>query len=103
MALIPGQIKDFKSTLQILEGQDMVKESVVEVNHPLTYGGYSLYQATYDRDREQWSGSEVAKAPGVPLVYGGFTLFLVGLVLALYIQPSRQRTRATQSEPGPGK
>ena len=46
---------------------------------------------------------EVVKAPGVPFIYIGFSLFLVGLVLALYIQPYLRRSRrsAKEAEPSP--
>lgn len=77
-------IKEFRSTVQVLEGGKVVKEQAVMVNHPLAYGGYNLYQSSYDREQERWSGLEVAKSPGVTLVYAGFTLFVLGLLVTLY-------------------
>ena len=77
-------IKEFRSTVQVLEANKVVKEQAVMVNHPLAHGGYSLYQSSYDREQERWSGLEVARSPGVSLVYAGFTLFVLGLLVTLY-------------------
>ena len=83
----PGQIKDFKSWLQVIEGGEVVKEKTIEVNHPLTHEGYAFYQSSYDKDRERWSGIEVVKDPGVPLVYAGFLFLVLGLIGIFYVQP----------------
>lgn len=83
----PGKIKDFKSKLQIVAGGKVVAEKTIEVNHPLTYGGYSFYQASYDQEQELWSGIQVVKDPGVPLVFTGFVLLVAGLVGIFYLQP----------------
>ena len=45
--------------------------------------------------KERWSGLEVAKSPGVPFVYMGFILFVVGLVVSLYVQPLLRGKRST--------
>lgn len=83
----PGQIKDFKSWLEVIEDGKVVKEKTIEVNHPLTHEGYAFYQASYDKERERWSGIEVVKDPGVPLVYMGFLFLVLGLVGIFYVQP----------------
>ena len=83
----PGQIKDFKSWLEVIEDGKVVKEKTIEVNHPLTHEGYAFYQASYDKERESWSGIEVVKDPGVPLVYTGFLFLVLGLVGIFYVQP----------------
>lgn len=45
-----GAVKDWKSTLTVLEDGRPAAGRVVEVNHPLTYRGFSFYQASYGRD-----------------------------------------------------
>ena len=45
-----GAVKDWKSTVTVIEGGADVMTRVVEVNHPLTYKGYSLYQTSYGWD-----------------------------------------------------
>ncbi len=51
-----GGVKDWKSTLTVLENGAPVLTRVVEVNHPLTYRGVSFYQASYGWD---WQRSSV--------------------------------------------
>lgn len=64
-----GAPREFKSTVTILDGGQKVRTEPILVNHPLTYKGISLYQASYGiagvekavltvRDRE--SGREVS-------------------------------------------
>jgi hypothetical protein len=96
-----ARIKAFRSVVQIVEGGRVVREATVEVNRPLTYRGYSFYQASYDQEGERWSGLEIARSPGVPLVYAGFLLFVAGLVAGLYIQPWLLRGSDTSAEAKP--
>lgn len=84
-----GEVKDYKSTLQILEHGVAVAGKTIEVNSPLTYKGYSIYQSGYDKDMESWSSLQVVKDPGVKLVYTGFAMLLVGLSMAFYLKPVR--------------
>ncbi|UCE19380.1 MAG: cytochrome c biogenesis protein ResB, partial [Gemmatimonadota bacterium] len=51
-----GQVKDYLSTLTVLEDGDSLFTKVIEVNHPLRYRGFSFYQSSYrpdDRDFEE--------------------------------------------------
>jgi len=96
-----ARVKAFRSTVQVVENGAVVKEHKIEVNRPLVYGGYSFYQSSYDREREKWTGLEVARSPGVPLVYAGFILFVAGLVVALYVQPLLKRGRTAPNEEKP--
>ena len=45
-----GEVKDWKSTVTVLENGAPVLTGVVMVNHPLAYGGYSFYQTSYGWD-----------------------------------------------------
>ena len=45
-----GGVKDWKSSLTVLAGGAAVANGVVEVNHPLSYGGFSFYQTSYGWD-----------------------------------------------------
>lgn len=40
-----GAVKDWKSTLTVLEEDDAVLQKIIEVNHPLSYKGYVFYQS----------------------------------------------------------
>ena len=45
-----GAVKDWKSTVTVLENGAAVATRVVEVNHPLTHRGFSFYQQRYGFD-----------------------------------------------------
>lgn len=47
-----GEVKDWKSTVTVLENGTPVLTRVVEVNHPLTYRGFSFFQTSYGWDWE---------------------------------------------------
>ena len=40
-----GSVKDWKSTLTVLENEKSILSKIVEVNHPLSYKGYVFYQS----------------------------------------------------------
>jgi cytochrome c biogenesis protein len=47
-----GSVKDWKSTLTVIENETPRLTKTIEVNHPLTYRGYVFYQSSYGWD---WS------------------------------------------------
>ena len=47
-----GGVKDWKSTVTVIEGGAPVLTRVVEVNQPLSYRGFSFYQTNYGWDWE---------------------------------------------------
>lgn len=86
-AMPTGPIKSFKSTLQLVEGDTVVGERIVEVNHPFQYKGYTLYQSGYNPTDLSYTSLQVVKDPGVPVVYAGFSLMIVGLFIVFYLGP----------------
>ncbi len=43
-----GEPKDYVSRIEVIDGGKTVKTAEVRVNHPLSYKGTSIYQASYD-------------------------------------------------------
>lgn len=82
----PRTVKSFKSQITVLEQGRAALEKTIEVNHPLKYKGYTLYQANYDRDEFKWSGLDVVRDPGVPFVFTGFILLNAGVMLSFYFR-----------------
>lgn len=80
-------VKNYKSKITVLEQGRAALEKTIEVNRPLKYKGYTLYQASYDRDEFKWSGLDVVKDPGVPFVFAGFILLNAGVMLSFYFRP----------------
>jgi cytochrome c biogenesis protein ResB len=80
-------VKDYRSTLQIIENDTVVKAKTIEVNAPLSYKGYTFYQSGYNAKDPTWTSLQVVKDPGVPLVYTGFLLMILGLITVFYLYP----------------
>lgn len=85
----PGRqmVKDYRSTLEVLDGDTVVKKKTIEVNDPLSFGGYTFYQSGYNPDDPTWTSLSVVRDPGVPLVYTGFILLIAGLTVVFYLYP----------------
>ncbi|MFH1578249.1 MAG: cytochrome c biogenesis protein ResB [Candidatus Omnitrophota bacterium] len=79
-----GRIKDFKSRLRVIEDEEVILTKTIEVNHPLKFRGYTFYQSSYDPEQPNWTGLQVVKDPGVALVYLGFILLNIGIILVFY-------------------
>jgi cytochrome c biogenesis protein ResB len=90
-----GPIKSFKSTIQLVEGESVVGERIVEVNSPFHYKGYTFYQSGYNPDDLSYTSFQVVKDLGVPVVYTGFAAMIAGLFIVFYLNPwldARRRT-----------
>ena len=48
-----GGVKDWKSTVTVVEDGRPARRGIIEVNHPLSYGGFSFYQMGYGWDWTQ--------------------------------------------------
>lgn len=90
-----GPIKNFRSTLKIIEAGAVVRTPQVEVNRPFRYKGYSFYQSGYNPRDLSWTSLQVVRDPGVPLVYTGFVLMVGGLFLVFYLNPWLQARRTS--------
>ena len=76
-----GNIKSYESEISIFRGGRKVASARVLVNSPVKYGGYRIYQSAYDPVGWQWSGFEIVRDPGLPLVYAGYALLALGITL----------------------
>lgn len=84
-------IKDYKSKLRIVEDGKTVVEKTIEVNDPLKYKGYAFYQSSYDPQGGKYTGLQVTKDPGIPVVYAGFSSLCFGIIFIFYIKPLLRR------------
>lgn len=79
-------LKSVASTVRIIKGGKVVKRGEVEVNGPLGYEGLTIYQSSYNRDVDgrYYTGLQIVKDPGIPLVWAGFVLLVAGLFCSFY-------------------
>jgi hypothetical protein len=74
-------IKSYRSEVTVFAGTEKPVSGVIEVNRPLRFGGYRIYQTKYDPVGWQWSGFELVRDPGLPFVYCGFILLALGFTI----------------------
>ncbi len=73
-------IKDYISEVEIVADGKPVAAKAIEVNHPLHYGGYHLYQQSLDEDNAgQYTILQVVSDSGLNVVYGGFVMLIAGV------------------------
>jgi len=91
-----GDIKAFKSTVEVLENGAVVCTRTIAVNSPFSWGGFTFYQTSYNPEDLAWSALQVVRDPGIPIVYAGFVLMMTGLTLVFCVGPwlgdQRRRT-----------
>lgn len=75
------KIKSYSSRVALLEGGHEAASGTIEVNRPLRFRGYRIYQTTYDPVGWQWSGLEIVRDPGLPYIYCGFISLALGITL----------------------
>ena len=56
----------------------------ISMNHPLLYRGYKIFQSGYQNTAPETSVFSVRKDPGVPLVYAGFIVVVLGIAILFY-------------------
>lgn len=82
-----GSIKAFKSTVEVIENGVVMSAPTIAVNSPFSWKGFSFYQTSYNPDDLAWSALQVVRDPGIPIVYAGFILMMVGLTLVFCVGP----------------
>jgi hypothetical protein len=73
-----GSVKAYKSDVVILENNRKADEAVIEVNHPLHWGGYHFYQADWDHENETYTVLSVSSDSGLAAAYLGMAILSLG-------------------------
>ncbi|MBM3293233.1 MAG: cytochrome c biogenesis protein ResB [Candidatus Aminicenantes bacterium] len=61
-----GSVKDWTSAVTVLEDNAPLRTADIEVNHPLSHGGFNFYQMSYGFDWETASVEVLARKSGDP-------------------------------------
>ncbi len=77
-------VRDYLSTVSVLETGRPVLTKKIEVNDPLEYRGYAFYQSDYRPEDPTFSGFQVVRDPGLWIVYLGFFVNVLGVFFALF-------------------
>lgn len=82
--LWPGTPKSFRSAVTVQDDQGREVMANLEVNKPVNFMGWKLYQMGYDEKAGRLSSLsliEVIRDPWLPVVYLGFFMIMAGNVL----------------------
>jgi hypothetical protein len=73
-------VSDYLSDLEIVKDGQVVAAKSIEVNHPLHYGGYHLYQHKYGEDTlGEYTVLLVVSDSGLNLIYAGYIMLIAGV------------------------
>ena len=81
-----GAVRDYISSLAVIENGKIVAEKNVEVNHPLHFGGYYFYQHSYDAQASQYSILMVVSDAGLSVVYLGYLMLSAGVFWKFWLK-----------------
>ncbi len=83
-------ISDYKSYIQILsqDGSKPLAAAIIEVNKPLHFGGYHLYQYSYDNKNLEYTILYVVSDSGLYIVYAGLWLLGLGAAGRFWFRPA---------------
>lgn len=73
-------VREFRSRLRFSDGKQVFRGDAT-VNGPVSFGGYTFYQSGYDAEKPDWTSLTVVKDPGVPVVFTGFILLNLGIIM----------------------
>ncbi len=93
-------IDQFISRVRVIQNGREVTSHTIEMNDPLKFAGYTVYQSSYDTEAgedSRYSVLSVKRDPGVGLIYAGFVLLTVGLIIVFYINPWAQKRKRADS------
>jgi hypothetical protein len=89
-----GDVRAYNSDVEVLQDYRRVAHKVIQVNHPLHYGGYHFYQYDYDKRDGRYTVLLVVSDSGLWAVWAGFVLLVGGACWKLWLVPVWNRGRA---------
>jgi hypothetical protein len=75
-----NDVKDYFSDVEVIKDSNTVKTATIEVNKPLHFGGYHIYQSGYDEQQGRFTILEVVSDTGLNIIYAGFIFVCVGVM-----------------------
>ena len=77
--------RSFESHVSVVDpASGSPQDRVISMNHPTEYGGYTFYQSSYRQStKETVSILSVSKDPGQLVVFGGYIMTLLGMLIVI--------------------
>ncbi len=98
--------RSFESHVTISDAASGVTQArVVSMNHPIEYGGFTLYQQAYrEEPNRTLSYLNVARDPGQIIAFAGYIIMMIGMVFVLVIRMTdRRRAELGEAHGGNGR
>ena len=85
--------RSFESHVTVTEPSTARTQSrVISMNHPASFGAYTLYQSSYRQERDQTvSFLSVSRDPGQPIVFSGYIGVIIGMIMVLVTRMRESR------------
>lgn len=97
LIMVPGTPKSFRSAVTVQDTQGNAVMANLEVNKPVNFKEWKLYQMGYDEKAGRWSKLsliEVIRDPWLPTVYLGFFMIMAGNILFFWTGIKRKEGAA---------
>ncbi len=102
----PGTMRPagFMSIVQITDlDTNQVYDAKIWMNNELHHRGYSLFQSSYQQDgRREATVLSVSKDPGQNIVFAGYVLLVLGMIVVLFTRIGQVKERAALEARGSG-
>ncbi len=82
------EVKSYISKVVLKDNEEIKDTVTIEVNKPLAYKGWKIYQSSYDNEKGKWSDVsilELVKDPWLPFVYLGIFLLIAGSFYLIWV------------------
>ncbi|MEO8197103.1 MAG: cytochrome c biogenesis protein CcsA [Thermoanaerobaculia bacterium] len=102
----------FRSRVVVEEAGGGESPGVIQMNQPLSHGGYTFFQSSYQiQGGREMTILSVSKDPGQNVVFVGYTLLVIGMIVVFFTRLAQQRLNdallaeaaKTAGKPGNGK
>ncbi len=92
----PGsrQPRSFESHVTVVDAGGAEQNRIISMNNPAKFGSYSLFQSSYHQGRNGVTTSvlSVSWDPGLPMVFAGYILLIVGMLYVLVLRVGKRRS-----------
>jgi ABC-type transport system involved in cytochrome c biogenesis permease subunit len=82
----------FRSRVTLRDPSGAEHAGIIEMNRPLSYGGFQFFQSSYQvREGREMSILSVSRDPGQPIVFLGYGLLVLGMLVVLATRIAQSR------------
>jgi len=79
--------RSYKAKVSLLRGGEPVEAGIIEVNKPMRFEGFWIYQVSCDDQDWSYTVVDVVHDPGIGFVFLGLAVIMAGSFVLLYVEP----------------